>query len=110
MDLRDLITAVANEFRDLPITLNTRLASGIEVPDGLATAVMRALRTVLLHVRVHAGAGAGEVTVHADVEGDTDGWEITVVDDDTVVREGLRARPRSASPVRTRTRLSTRSP
>ncbi|WP_432978196.1 sensor histidine kinase [Dactylosporangium sp. CA-233914] len=77
VDLRDVITAAANEFRDLPITLNTQLVSGVEVPDGLATAIMRALRTVLLNVRVHAGAHA--VTVHADAE--ADGWEITVVDD-----------------------------
>jgi signal transduction histidine kinase len=76
--LAAVLAAVADEFADLPLTLNVDLAGQVRVAAAAAQTLAAAVRTLLHNVRRHAAATA--VTVHADELPDGS-WEVTVQDD-----------------------------
>lgn len=78
VSLTDVVCAVAEEFGDLPLTVNVDLAVAVRVTAAVAHALADAVRTLLHNVRTHAHATA--VTVHADClpQG---AWEVSVQDD-----------------------------
>lgn len=99
--LARVLRAVAEEFGDLPLTVNVDLAAGVRVDGVAAIALGAAVRTLLHNVRRHAGAGA--VTLHADrlPEGS---WEATVQDDgmgfDPTLTAGFGLRVQAGSALR----------
>jgi signal transduction histidine kinase len=78
LPLAAVLAAVADEFADLPLTLNVDLAGQVNVSPAMAQALAPAVRTLLHNVRRHAAATT--VTVHADELSDGS-WEVTVQDD-----------------------------
>ncbi|MFE0650012.1 ATP-binding protein [Streptomyces sp. NPDC059534] len=74
--LAPMVGRVCDRFADLNVVASLGLGTGLRIPAAQAEAVERALESLLLNVRVHAGAH--EVVVHLD--GD-DGWTLTVHDD-----------------------------
>ena len=76
--LVDVVAAAAEDFGDLPITVNTDLVLGVRIASEHAEVLLAVITTLLHNVRRHAGAGA--VTVHGDRVGG-DRWELSVADD-----------------------------
>jgi signal transduction histidine kinase len=76
--LAAVVTAARAEFDDLPVTLVTDLATGVELDRALADDLAAALRSLLLNVRLHARAD--QVVLHAEERDDRDGWEVSVHD------------------------------
>lgn len=76
--LRDVVSTVAGEFHDLPLTLNVDLVQDRQLEAHVGAALAAALRTLLHNVRRHARATS--VVIHADRLAD-DRWELTVTDD-----------------------------
>ena len=76
--LAAVVTAARAEFDDLPVTLVTDLATGVELDRAVADDLGAALRSLLLNVRLHARAD--QVVLHAEERDDRDGWEISLHD------------------------------
>lgn len=77
--LAAVVTAARAEFDDLPITVVAHLADEAELDRAVADDLAAALRSLLLNVRLHAGAR--EVVLHAEEHEDGDGWEVSLHDD-----------------------------
>ncbi|NYJ02415.1 signal transduction histidine kinase [Nocardioides thalensis] len=77
--LAALVTAAGAEFDDLPITVVADLAQDTVLPRELADDLAAALRSLLLNVRQHSGAG--RVVLHAEEQEDPPGWEVSLHDD-----------------------------
>ncbi|UUW89930.1 hypothetical protein ABFU82_14620 [Nocardioides sp. WV_118_6] len=77
--LAAVVTASRAEFDDLPITVVAHLADEVELDRAVADDLAAALRSLLLNVRLHAGAR--EVVLHAEEHEDGDGWEVSLHDD-----------------------------
>lgn len=78
-DLAALVTSVAHDFPELPLTVIADLAQGVDLPGSLAGDLDAALRSLLLNVRSHAGAT--RVMLHAEEPESGRGWSVTVHDD-----------------------------
>ena len=76
-DLAAVVRGAAAPFTDLPLTLNLELGDEVIMDPSVATALARAVATVLHNVRVHADAQS--VVVHADSVDQE--WEVVVRDD-----------------------------
>lgn len=76
--LAAVVTAAGAEFDDLPITVVADLAEDVPLPRSLADDLAAALRSLLLNVRQHAGAG--RVVLHAEGQ-EQEGWEVSLHDD-----------------------------
>lgn len=79
--LGSALRAAAQNFTDLPITLNVDLVDHLEIRPRVGTAVREAVSTLLHNVRLHAGATS--CVLHADVTELAEGWrwEVVVRDD-----------------------------
>ncbi|MDI1465390.1 ATP-binding protein [Catellatospora sp. KI3] len=73
-----LVERVCGRFADLHVDALLDLGAGLRLAPARADAVERALESLLLNVRVHAGAS--EVVVHLDQHDDRT-WSLTVRDD-----------------------------
>lgn len=71
------IRSAAEDFTDLPLTVNVDLVDDLPVDPQVAVAVREAITTLLHNVRVHAQATT--CVLHADTEGTA--FEVTVRDD-----------------------------
>ena len=76
--LASTVAAAAQPFTDLPITLALDLGRDVRVRPVAARAIERAVTSILLNVRAHAGASA--VVVHLDSDAD-DAWVLSIHDD-----------------------------
>lgn len=76
--LASTVAAAEQPFTDLPITLALDLGRDVRVRPVAARAIERAVTSILLNVRAHAGASA--VVVHLDSDAD-DAWVLSIHDD-----------------------------
>ncbi len=81
LTLGSALRAAAQDFTDLPITLNVDLVDDLEVRPPVRTTIREAVSTLLHNVRLHADATS--CVLHADVimVGAERRWEVVVRDD-----------------------------
>ncbi|GAA1689762.1 hypothetical protein GCM10009830_41680 [Glycomyces endophyticus] len=78
-DLAAVVSGIGAEHADMPLTVVADLAVGVRLDPGLAADLAAALRSLLLNVHQHAGAG--RVVIHAEEAEGGAGWAVTVHDD-----------------------------
>ncbi|SCG64589.1 sensor histidine kinase [Micromonospora coxensis] len=76
--LAAMVRRTCDRFADLSVDALLDLGADLRLPAAQAEALERALESLLLNVRVHAGAA--EVVVHLD-QADDGSWTLTVRDD-----------------------------